>query len=158
MKVGSWASDSFGESPGTTLENCQRSLTVDLISTRRAEFETCDAGEMVGTVLRRAGDFDFIPVVCSKPETASSDRIAGLLDVRQCEQKCQQHTPVSNCLSPLSDENLIGADASIIAFIRDADRYTCRLVVSSSRAKILVDWSVCRIYKNYQRELRFLHW
>src|SRR5690606_28851255 len=39
---------------------------------------------------------------------------------------------------PLSEECLIGADASILAFIVEADRHTCRLVVSGSEISGLV--------------------
>jgi hypothetical protein len=41
----------------------------------------------------------------------------------------------------LSEANLIGADASILAFVRDADRHKCRLVVSGCEISGLVSLS-----------------
>jgi hypothetical protein len=44
-------------------------------------------------------------------------------------------------MRPLSEENLIGADASLLAFIRNADRQMCRLVVSGPEINGLVSLS-----------------
>jgi len=42
---------------------------------------------------------------------------------------------------PLSEDDMIGADASIVAFVRDADRHKCRLVVSGCEINGLVSLS-----------------
>ena len=44
-------------------------------------------------------------------------------------------------MRPLSEENLIGADASILDFVRDADHQRCRLVVSGPDISGLVSLS-----------------
>jgi len=44
-------------------------------------------------------------------------------------------------MRPLSEENLIGADASLLTFIRNADRQMCRLVVSGPEINGLVSLS-----------------
>lgn len=44
-------------------------------------------------------------------------------------------------MQPLSEENLIGADAGILNFVRDADRRPCRLVISSTQIIGLVSLS-----------------
>jgi hypothetical protein len=49
--------------------------------------------------------------------------------------------PVSARMSRLSDENLIGADASILTFVRNADRQKCRLVLSGLEISGLVSLS-----------------
>jgi hypothetical protein len=47
-------------------------------------------------------------------------------------------------MHPLSEENLIGADAGIVAFVRGADRQKCRLVVSGTEISGLVSLSDLR--------------
>ena len=44
-------------------------------------------------------------------------------------------------MRPLSEENLLGADASILAFVRDADHQKCRLIVSGHEISGLVSLS-----------------
>jgi hypothetical protein len=48
---------------------------------------------------------------------------------------------IRGCFIPLSEEYLIGADASILDFILDADQRPCRLVVSGARIVGLVSLS-----------------
>jgi hypothetical protein len=49
---------------------------------------------------------------------------------------------VRHHMRPLSEENLIGADAGILDFVRDADRQRCRLVISGREIGGLVTLSV----------------
>jgi hypothetical protein len=44
-------------------------------------------------------------------------------------------------MRPLSEENLIGSDAGIVDFLRDADRRRCRLVISGRQIEGLVSLS-----------------
>jgi len=44
-------------------------------------------------------------------------------------------------MQPLSEENLIGANASILSFVRDADLHRCRLVISDCEINGLVSLS-----------------
>ncbi|WP_287209273.1 hypothetical protein, partial [Mesorhizobium sp.] len=48
---------------------------------------------------------------------------------------------ISESVIPLSEETLVGADASILDFIRDADQRPCRLVVSGRQIEGLVSIS-----------------
>ena len=45
---------------------------------------------------------------------------------------------VSDVMRPLSEGNLLGADASILTFIRYADHQKCRLIVSGHEISGLV--------------------
>jgi len=44
-------------------------------------------------------------------------------------------------MQPLSEDNLIGADAGILAFVKMADRHSCRLVIAGSEITGLVSLS-----------------
>jgi hypothetical protein len=48
---------------------------------------------------------------------------------------------VGTKMQHLSEENLIGADASILSFVRDADRQKCRLIISGHEISGLVSLS-----------------
>ena len=48
---------------------------------------------------------------------------------------------IGQIMQPLSEENLLGADASILVFVRDADQQKCRLIVSGHEISGLVSLS-----------------
>lgn len=115
--------------PSDELEGLQRSLPVRLIATPRGKLKTCSAGERVRDVLARNDeDYDFYPV--TDGSTAEKARIIGLLDLKQHAPGIDDDVTVAERMQTLSDDNLIGADASILEFIQDADKKPCRLLVS----------------------------
>jgi hypothetical protein len=73
-----WASSSIGNETHVTIEALQKGLTVDLIATKRSNFETCAHDEMLSTVVQRNRNnrFDFLPAV--EPATG---RIVGLIEI-----------------------------------------------------------------------------
>jgi hypothetical protein len=86
-------------------------------------------------IVRNAADqFDHIPVV-------DDNRIVGLLDLVPFNYGEPAHGKVSGRAAPISEENLIGTDAGILSFIRDADAQSCRLVGSRREIAGLVTLS-----------------
>jgi hypothetical protein len=134
----SWASSSIGNDPHSIIDSLQKGLTVDLIATKRAEFETCDASEALPSVVERnrRKRFDFLPVVES-----ATKRINGLFEIAPFMQGVVGDVRIGDAMRPLSEENLMGADASILTFVRDADRQRCRLIVSEHEISGLVSLS-----------------
>jgi hypothetical protein len=119
------AADSF-----TTLTEFQEGLPVRLIATRRADFKTCSPDEAVSSVVARNTDeFDYFPIVESGA-SAADGRIIGLLNIVKFTHADQHDCFVRDRMDPLTEDNLIGADASILTFFRHADQRGCRLVVS----------------------------
>jgi hypothetical protein len=133
----SWATGSIGNEPEVTIETLQKGLMVGLIATKRADFETCSPGEMLSTVVdrNRSNHFDFLPVI------ETTGHIVGLIEIAPFMQGAPTDGQVGAMMRPLSEENFIGADASIIDFVRDADHQKCRLVVSERQISGLVSLS-----------------
>jgi len=115
-------------------------LTVELISTKRPQLMTCAPEQTLSDVMARNTEpYDFLPVVTS--ENAAQDRIIGLFHAaRYCDEE-----PGERCIEehyePLSEDYLIGADASILNFVVDADKKPCRLVISGPEIVGLVSLS-----------------
>src|SRR5258708_24088756 len=133
-----WANHSIGNEPHVTIEALQAGLTVNLIATARAAFVTCAMNETLAQVIKdnSQNKFDFLPVT----EMADGG-IVGLLEITSNRHSATVDRSVGEAMRPLSEENLIGADASILAFVRDADFSECRLVVSGSQISGLVTLS-----------------
>lgn len=113
-------------------------LTVELISTERSKFMTCPRGETLACVRdRNTGPYDFLPVT----DGQSSDRIIGLLHAAPLMEGASHRETVEEHFKPLSEDFLIGADSSILDFIKDADEKPCRLVVSRGSITGLVTLS-----------------
>jgi hypothetical protein len=126
------------DSPSDILEHLQGELPVKLISTPRRNFKTCHAHERVSEVIRgNTEDYDFLPVLKSLSEGKSAT-IIGLLKI---SSPTNASSVVQDIMSPLSEENLIGADASIMDFLRGADRQPCRLIVAGPEITGLVSLS-----------------
>jgi hypothetical protein len=77
--------------------------------------------------------FDFLPVI-------DGTRIVGMFNVAEYRDRRTLDT-VWRRYSPLSEEYLIGADASILDFVLDADQRRCRLVISGPKIIGLVSLS-----------------
>ena len=139
-----WASKALDDDPIGMLETFHRGLTVDLIVTKRALLETCAADEALASVIERNRNngFDFLPV--TEPASRKPDsyaRIVGLIEILPYMHGKEPQGDVREIMRPLSEENLIGADASIIAFVRNADHQRCRLVISGPEISGLVSLS-----------------
>jgi hypothetical protein len=136
--IGPWATGSVGEQTPVTLEALQNGLTVDLIATRRVDFVTCLENETFAEVVprNRPLGFDFLPVL-----DQTSSRIVGLIEIAPFMHGAVPDARIGTVMHPLSEENLLGADASILVFIRDADHQKCRLIVSGHEISGLVSLS-----------------
>jgi hypothetical protein len=83
--------------------------------------------------------FDYLPVI--ELSTDARERIVGLIELVPFLHGEAAHGVVRDHMRPLSEDNLIGADAGILAFVKGADRHRCRLVVSGSEITGLVSLS-----------------
>jgi CBS domain-containing protein len=132
--VNRWASEALSGSRDG-YEALQGGLTVNLISTPVAELKTCTADEPISEVIEQnPHEFDFLPVLDDK------NRFVGMFHAAEHRDRRTLGT-VWRCYTPLSEEYLIGADASILDFIVDADQRPCRLVISGSKIIGLVSLS-----------------
>ncbi|WP_417484567.1 hypothetical protein [Maricaulis salignorans] len=118
------------------LKQVQGSLTVGLIMVHRDVFMTCRPFETASEVkARNVNEYSFIPV---KDER---DRIIGLYDAHRWFEADAPATPVSEDYLPLSEDLVIGADASIFDFIMQADKQPTNLVISGNQVGGLVSLS-----------------
>lgn len=133
-----WANQ--GESGTDAFEELHAGLTVELIATPREDFKTCSFSDTVSTVVKRNdGLYDFLPVVESKGD---ADHIVGLFRATDPRlQNVQDDALVEAHYYTLSEHFLVGADASILEFIRTADGNPCQLVVSRENIAGLVSLS-----------------
>ncbi len=139
MTASTWAA-AAADNPATDLTAFQEGLPVHLIATPRSDFETCRPDEELSVVVtRNLGGFDYFPVVECADEIP--EQIIGLVELAPFMHGETPRGCVRDQMRPLSEENLIGADASILAFIRNADQQECRLVVSGPEISGLVSLS-----------------
>lgn len=136
-----WSAPAYGNGSHGALAAYQESLAVGLIATPRAQFRTCQADEPLQAVIRRnqGESFDHLPVVVDGANHGSS--VVGILALTDQQEAHGQSCAVRDCMAPLSEEHLVGADASILAFIREADARPFRLVVSGGEIAGLVSIS-----------------
>ena len=112
---------------GDTFETLHSGLTVELISTHRRDLKTCSLDDSLADVVTRNTEhYDHLPV------TEKGGRIVGLLRAADFADKPPPVGCVRDRYCRLSEEHFIGADASILGFIRRADCRPCRLVVSGT--------------------------
>jgi len=134
-----WASSAFAGT-GDVFETLHSGLTVKLVSTPRHQLETCGKHEQASVVLGRNPDhFDFIPVL--EDRIPQGSRFIGLFNASEARKDRKIEGPVSASYRPLTEEYLIGADASILEFVVQADSHPCRLVVSGPQIVGLVTLS-----------------
>ena len=132
-----WPAQSLGRSLSAH-RLIEEGLPVRLIATPRVDFKTCDIDEAIGDVVARNHDkFDNFPVT----EGSEKKRILGLIDVTAFRNGEAPSGHVHEKVTRLTESTLIGADASIIAFMRDPGPHGCRLVVSGSEISGLVSLS-----------------
>lgn len=107
------------------IDRIQRGLVVSMIMTPRDQVMTCMKSDSVAAVMERNIErYSFIPVVCD------DDRYRGVFDASQWFDKPPSSHPVEHDFQPLSEDFMIGADASIFEFVVSADKRPMRLVVS----------------------------
>lgn len=129
-----WASNHDGSL--NSFRRVQGNLTVDLIMVRREDFDTCAVEESAAQVkARNARQFSYFPVADAK------GRILGLYDAERWFRREAPESKIEGDFEPLSEDILIGADASIVEFIMQADSHPTNLVVSGSRIEGLVNLS-----------------
>lgn len=115
-------------------------LTVKLISTRRADLASCKADEILSDVMERNTEpYDFLPVTAPGP--VGETRIIGLFHAARYFGAASPEGCIGDYFDPLAEDFVIGADASILDFLNDADEKPCRLVVSGSKIVGLVSLS-----------------
>jgi hypothetical protein len=130
-----WAGPSAAPAP-ELMNAFQEGLPVRLISTPRRDLWTCRVDESLAAVVERNKEgFDYFPVVGAR------DRIIGLLDLVNIDHVAGHRGCVKDLMRPLREDDLIGADAGILRFVKMADRYPCRLVVSGAQIDGLVSLS-----------------
>ncbi|WP_417605582.1 CBS domain-containing protein [Primorskyibacter flagellatus] len=114
----------------------QGSLKVELMMVPRSAFVTCTPDETALQVqARNQLKFSYFPV------TNEDNRVIGLYHAERWFTEDAPDTPISNDFAPLSEEIVIGADASIFDFVMQADTYPTNLVVSGNQIAGLVSLS-----------------
>jgi hypothetical protein len=136
-----WSRSAVEDKPHHALSAFQESLPVHLIATGRADFKTCLSEEALADVVQRnrPDGFDFLPVMV--PGSRGSETVAGVLEVAAFSGGAVPGQTVRDHMQSLGEELLIGADASILTFIRDADHHPFRFVVSGREINGLVSVS-----------------
>lgn len=129
-----WANP--GDAGPGALKRVQRSLTVDMVMTPRANLQTCRRDETVREVMDRNTEmFSFLPVVDGE------ERFLGLYWAARWFRETAPSQPIGDDFEPFSEDVVIGADASIIDFVKTADSRPTRLVVSGDGVAGLVSLS-----------------
>ena len=129
-----WAGN--GESRLDALKQVQRGLTVDKIMTPRARLMTCRREESAREVMARNTDrYSFFPVVDGE------ERILGLYQAERWFAEEAPDQPIDNEFEVLSEALVIGADATIVDFVKSADERPARLVVSGHQVAGLIGLS-----------------
>lgn len=138
VRQSAWATRS--DSSPELMMNFQDGLPVRLIATPRSSFKTCRMDEDLARVVERnVESFDYFPVVDAAED--ARETIIGLIDLVPYMHGVPPQGMVKDRMRRLSEDNLIGADASILVFVMEADRHRCRLVVSGSEISGLVSLS-----------------
>lgn len=119
----------------SAFESLHRDLMVSQIATPRDKLVTCAREEPIAAVQKRnTSGYDFLPV-------EDDGSIIGLFHARPFWNKPPADGIVGAKMRVLSDANLIGAEASILEFLKEVDEKPFRLVVSGGGIGGLVAWS-----------------
>lgn len=133
-----WAKREDWQSP-SVIEAAHSGLTVKLVATPVEELMTCLMGEPVAVVMERNTEpFDFLPV---KDSDDASGHIIGLFHAAGFIGAAAPEGPVADHVLSLTESHVIGGDAGILDFVKDADKKPCRLVFSGPRISGLVSLS-----------------
>ena len=105
------------------------------IQTPREQFVTCSPEQRLSEILCSDtipyAEYDYLPVV-------RSSQVIGVLGTRSAEEHDGPAVQVRDCYQPLDEHHLLGADASILKFVLQADCHPYRFVVSGERITGLV--------------------
>src|SRR5271155_2626074 len=128
---------SFSLSSRNLMDTLQQSLPVRLIATPRKDFRTCRFDESLEDVVNRNVEkFDHFPV--TRREYGGEDHIVGLIELARYENAKVPAGMVRDYMAALSEANLIGPEAGILAFVKSADSQPCRLMVTAAGIEALV--------------------
>ncbi|MEO9781633.1 MAG: CBS domain-containing protein [Sedimentitalea sp.] len=118
------------------LKLVQGSLKVELMMVPREDFVTCTPDETAAQVkARNLHQFSYFPVV------NGDKRVIGLYHAERWFTEDAPETRISHDFAPLSEDIVIGADASIFDFVMQADTHPTNLVVSGNQIAGLVSLS-----------------
>jgi hypothetical protein len=130
-----WSSNSVAKP--NLMAALQDRLSVALLATPRQALRTCSVDETVSEVMvRNTEKFDYFPVTDTTPH--GRERIVGLIELVPYLHGRPADGNVRDHMLPLSEDNMVGADAGVLAFVRTADRHRCRLVISGAEVSGLV--------------------
>ena len=108
----------------------EHEVPVQLIATPRATLHLCSVDQPLAEVLAAADGRDYHVLPVTRPDDGRTP-IVGLLDLAPYRRgDVAAAGRVADAVRPLTEDDLIGADAGILAYIREADRHGTRLVVS----------------------------
>jgi hypothetical protein len=114
-------------------------LSVGMIATSRRHFVCCRLDDNLRSVAGgNESKFDFMPVL---QRAGGGDHIVGIVELNRYFDAPAPSVPVSKAYQPLHENYLIGADASILSFMREADTRPFRLLVSDQGVVGLVSLS-----------------
>ena len=138
-EVAAWASPNDG-ADGMVLRPLQEALPIRLIATPRERFSVCSADELVADVIRRnVDDFDYFPVI--ERRSADGGEVIGLFRTDLLHGEVNHQGMIAEHYTPLCESNIIGADASLLDFVRSADKQGCRLLIAGASISGLVSLS-----------------
>ena len=131
--LSTWASTSISGRVGHLLSALESGITVSLIAT--FDLKTCAASDKVADVLNRQDlkPFDYIPVM-----EMDSQSVVGVLVKHECKEKSDV---VQEVMEKLHESILISADASLLAFVAEADKTPFCLVLQGRKITGLVTLS-----------------
>lgn len=103
-------------------------LTVRMIATRRDQFVCCTSRSSLRTVaMMNVEKFDHMPVV---DEVSGSQHVVGVVRLSNFFDSPAPDVAVGGAMDALGEQHLIGAEASILSFMTDADQRPFRFLVS----------------------------
>ncbi|MCF4098199.1 hypothetical protein [Maritalea mediterranea] len=130
----SWANDH--DASLDVLQQVQGTLTVSLIMVPRQDLSTCVQDESAAQIkARNENQYSFFPVV------DRHNRVLGLYNAERWFEDEAPDLPIADDFVRLSEDIVIGADASIFDFVMQADEHQTNLVVSGNQIAGLVSLS-----------------
>lgn len=109
----------------TTYTDLHDGWRVNSIATPREAFVSCTPDELMADVVERNTErFDFMPVL------SGEGTVLGIVELVAYFDASPPRGAVSEFFVTLGERHLIGADASIVAFVMNADEHRFRFVVS----------------------------
>jgi hypothetical protein len=114
-------------------------LRVSMIATARSDFRNCYLNDSLQKVAEGNEDkFDFMPVLQGDD---GNDHIVGIVQLDSFFEAPAPDMAISDAYRPLHESYLIGADASILSFVKEADARPFRLLISDQGVVGLVSLS-----------------